>query len=1183
MPNSKMHSKLKKMFSSVQKAGAKPAPVKRSAIIGCFDECKPNLIKGWVIDNADISKQLEVLIIIDGVPVTKVKADKFRGDLLAEGFGDGKHGFEWSPPHAMFENKKYHIEVSEASTGVFLQGSPKSLIGHQEGSKKPAIDWNQLVGAEGSKQSQFPLLLTNASIDKHITSDQKRLVATILNSGLFDPVYYVNQLGKEVGVISALEHFLNMGAAQGLSPMFGFNSKDYRELNADIQELSDANSFVHYVLFGRAEKRYYNRTILKQDAALLRSSRYFDSDWYLSFAPSELGDFDPQGHFLTDGWRKDLPPNRDFDYKLYLNCYSDARESDKPPFLHYLMQDEGRISSSSNADLAVAAVLATDEFDPEFYRARYKGIIPNNISEALHYCCEGRRMLTDPNGSFNTEYYLRKYPDLDKASIIGLVHYCAHGRKEGREAVPDISKYIVPGERAWNSSKPTILVGCHEASRTGAPILGLRLVEQLSQHANVISWLGKKGELSTDFLANSTAVVTGQLAYVDAVMLVRELKKKYQLQVAVLNSVVTAVLGMHHALAEGRVPMVALIHEYADYVGKEVLDTLLNANRVVFPAHGVKDSADAVSTKVFRKPTTNAVVRHQGRCIPPAGDGSNVLTAGDILLRIGVHEGDEKPIIVLGCGWVQIRKGLEDFIEAARLCKRMFDRPVRFIWVGGGYHPDTDIGYSVWLKSQLLNYEMEEDVIFFNETEDLTPFFDLADVFFLSSKLDPFPNVAIDAVNACVPVVAFERATGFSEFIKAHPSVGVAVPYLDVPAAVNAIQEFVSGARTRPIKNAEIAQLFSFASYADFVWAECQVAITQQKAIEDESEVLIGTKLLDAEFFKSSFPGLHHGLRAQPAEYSYTAMWARGIQVAKSRVGFNDMVAEDKMPPSENIGSPFMTPLARVIRSTAVPLNTHKTIRVHPEGIDHEIAGTISAALHIHAYYVDALPELLRRLGLFGRRVSTFITTDSAEKEKAIKSMVEKLWLDCTILLEPNRGRDVGPFIMTLKNHLSRFEVVGHFHLKGTKQLETSDLRQWQEFLYDSLLGKSGEIAAAVLQSFEANPKLGLCFQEDPCLPSWGKNRAIADQLLQKLGISQQLPDAIEYPTGNMFWARAAALAPLMQYNWQWSDFPTEPIPYDGSILHALERLTPVICEAAGFEWATVHNTSARRYYHQVR
>ena len=40
-----------------------------------------------------------------------------------------------------------------------------------------------------------------------------------------------------------------------------------------------------------------------------------------------------------------------------------------------------------------------------------------------------------------------------------------------------------------------------------------------------------------------------------------------------------------------------------------------------------------------------------------------------------------------------------------------------------------------------------------------------------------------------------------------------------------------------------------------------------------------------------------------------------------------------------------------------------------------------------------------------------------------------------------------------------------------------------------------------------------------------------------------------------MFWARTSALAPLINLNLGWDDYPDEPLPYDGSPLHAIERL----------------------------
>jgi hypothetical protein len=37
-------------------------------------------------------------------------------------------------------------------------------------------------------------------------------------------------------------------------------------------------------------------------------------------------------------------------------------------------------------------------------------------------------------------------------------------------------------------------------------------------------------------------------------------------------------------------------------------------------------------------------------------------------------------------------------------------------------------------------------------------------------------------------------------------------------------------------------------------------------------------------------------------------------------------------------------------------------------------------------------------------------------------------------------------------------------------------------------------------------------------------------------------------------------------------DWPREPVPYDGTILHAIERMWPIACEYAGFNWAAIHS-----------
>ena len=116
-----------------------------------------------------------------------------------------------------------------------------------------------------------------------------------------------------------------------------------------------------------------------------------------------------------------------------------------------------------------------------------------------------------------------------------------------------------------------------------------------------------------------------------------------------------------------------------------------------------------------------------------------------------------------------------------------------------------------------------------------------------------------------------------------------------------------------------------------------------------------------------------------------------------------------------------------------------------------------------------------------------------------------------------------------------------------------------------NLLGdKENKMMDSIIHEMIRDPKIGLVFPEDPHCPSWDANYCIAVEMAKKLGI-RNLPKEFNFPVGTMFWAKKGALSPLLNLGIKWNEYPEEPIGYDGTLLHAIERLLPLICENQGF------------------
>src|ERR1041384_5924265 len=165
----------------------------------------------------------------------------------------------------------------------------------------------------------------------------------------------------------------------------------------------------------------------------------------------------------------------------------------------------------------------------------------------------------------------------------------------------------------------------------------------------------------------------------------------------------------------------------------------------------------------------------------------------------------------------------------------------------------------------------------------------------------------------------------------------------------------------------------------------------------------------------------------------------------------------------------------------------------------------------------------------------------------------------------PNRGRDIGAFLSGLGRSFRRYDVLGHLHSKRSLFLTDRSIgERWRQFIWTNLVGGEHAMMDTVLDRFAADARLGLVFPDDPHLSAWDKNLEIAQPPAERMGMTPKFPPFFNFPLGTMFWSRREALAPLFDLQLDWSDYPIEPVPIDGTIMHALERGLPFVGAAGG-------------------
>ncbi|UFZ01823.1 glycoside hydrolase family 99-like domain-containing protein [Bradyrhizobium ontarionense] len=382
---------------------------------------------------------------------------------------------------------------------------------------------------------------------------------------------------------------------------------------------------------------------------------------------------------------------------------------------------------------------------------------------------------------------------------------------EGAYLEPDLhygSAYLNATARAVTGltrdlSSPKILLVGHDAFPSGAQHLLLSIGKTLRSSFNfeVEYLLLAGGAMEQDYRQVAPLTVLKQPSELPAAL--THFKEK-GFTSAVVN---TSAAGLAvRILSQIGLRVISLVHELPRILKEKNLEdtarnALMRADRVVFASEFVRDKL-AEALEIDRN-DQRFLIRAQGSYKQMTRD----VDAGDVVRReLGLSDQDA---LVLGVGYADLRKGFDLFLQLRNQIRHAEGR-VHFAWVGG-----LDPSLREWLDQEIRRAETSGTFHMLGYRSDMQALFSASDVFALTSREDPFPTVALEALSVGVPVVTFAESGGIPGFM-VQERVGTVVPYCDVAAMARAIERYLG----QPLPSAErsrmvelVATKFDFLDY----------------------------------------------------------------------------------------------------------------------------------------------------------------------------------------------------------------------------------------------------------------------------------------------------------------------------------------------------------------------------------
>lgn len=735
---------------------------------------------------------------------------------------------------------------------------------------------------------------------------------------------------------------------------------------------------------------------------------------------------------------------------------------------------------------------------------------------------------------FSAEHYLENYKDIREAGTIPIVHYLGHGFREGRQTLATLRSRMFIGQQTFDPSLPTCLICTHDFSKTGAPMVALDMVKEASLTHNVIVASLRPGELRLAFapycmVMLATGTPFEEFDYFNHVALDK-------IDFAILNSVESWPFAK--LLVSRNIPFASYIHEYTDYTRPAYKSKFICwfSDVIVYSSDAVRDSWNPALREVAFDTARDSSVIPQHRLVEGGVTQADYQDARAKLSDIlGVDCTDRR--IIYGAGQIQIRKGTDLFVMTAQQAAAL-DPEAIFLWIGDGYNHE-DLTFGVWLDKHMREAHVnakDSNLFFLPAGPYYLDICRAADAMFMSSRIDPLPNVVFDATRHGAAVILFEGSSGFDDAIYSKSPLLHRVGFGRLDSACAAllsaprktVQTFglMSTAAGQPQMTIDGDQTSAFSPFNE-IRGRLETRLAAKHDAQPQEDLYDVPMMYSTDEAHAEFRKLE---RAKTRQYGRRMIWNS---------------PDDAMAAVSTTGG-WM----------------HEGTEIRTYGDLDETAKLPAFSIHNHAFYLDGLEEEIADYSFYKHAQRIVFTTDSQNKARRIANISKKHDLKIETIVVPNQGRDILPFINLVTEDTAGADedIWCHIHRKKSIQsAATGDV--WWSFLMKVLTGGKQNLSTALQEI--SKDGVGLVTTFDPYIVGWDDSARLLPRFSDRF--PHPLPaHPVLFPVGNMFWVKTGVVRQMKAIfgdNYPW---PNEPIANDGTEYHLIERLWPAAVKMVG-------------------